>query len=134
MIAQIANAIDHVPDELPLHPAAGLRHIDLDHPHRLERELQVPDRAPQQDASCDRSKTVEDIEASFGSYSRSLMAIGSFDQRPRPAEHLFGLRRGGIVVSTPGANSRPGHRPDQPVPSIRRSRGPLRNIDFQIAS
>ncbi len=43
MLAQIFDAVNHVPNQAVAHFAVGQRHIDIDGPQRLERELQVPD-------------------------------------------------------------------------------------------
>ena len=45
VLPRVRDVVDHVPDQLALHLAAGLRHVDPHHAHRLERELQAPDVA-----------------------------------------------------------------------------------------
>src|SRR5262249_12952533 len=44
-LAGVLDSVDQVPDQLAFVGAVGLRHVDLDHAKRLERELQAIDLA-----------------------------------------------------------------------------------------
>ena len=57
---------------------------------------------------CERSKTVDEMVASFGSYFKSLIAIGNSTSGRGPLNSSSACGAGEMVVTTPGANCRAG--------------------------
>ena len=101
MLPAVRDVVDQIPNQLPLHLAARLRHVDPQHSDRFEREFQTPNVTTKNRG---RGQLAERLGVGLG--LRRPFQIGNsvedFDDVVG-ARRLSACSLGAIVISTPGA-------------------------------
>ena len=104
MLSAVRDVIEQIPDQLSLHLAARLRHVDPQHSHRLEREFQTPDVAAK-NRGRGHLRSVWVLGSVLGAHFRFGMPL-RISTTSCVLVVSSSCSSGAIVTSTPGASGR----------------------------